>query len=234
LISGIKKNGCNPIPIDNYSSTTSQEILDSHLKNGCSVILHANRNINGKVSSHWNVCAGIKDNKYIIIDSAPLLANKKVISLYSWEEIVKRSIEYGEKENYFQLYGFAVQPPDSVSAVPRLHKYLNQLFKDQLLRENWGIYLKYLLRVFDTVGSAKNVIEANQFFAKYGNSFLAHTKDWQYEYSKSGVNKMLTYYKIVSDVYNLAVTEPHVDEALIRFTSALHNGTNMLAFCDLI
>ena len=221
ILSGIKKNGCNPIPIDNYSKQTSRKILDTHLKKGCSVILHASRLTGGKISSHWNVCAGKSGNKYIFIDSYPLLANKKVISLYSWEEIVKRSIQYEKEGNYFQLFGFAVQPPDCVSAVPRLHKYLTQLFRDESLREWWGYYLEDLREIFDTVGTTKNVITASEFFSKYGPSFLENARYWNSNISKGRIEKELANYQLVADTYNFAVSKSNLDEALIGFTSAL-------------
>ena len=97
-----------------------------------------------------------------------------------------------------------------------------------------GIYLKYLRKIFDKVDSAKNVIKANEFFSKYSKSFLENTRHWEYEFSKSGVRKVFNHYQIVSDVYNFAVTESCVDEALIGFTSALLNTTHLYKYFDQI
>ncbi len=218
---GIKKSGCIPIEIDNYSKSSSRKILDSNLKKGFPVILFANWDKDEEDGGHWYVCAGREDSKYIMIDSKPKLKSKKIISLYTWDEITRRSMVYGEGDYYFQLYGFAVQPPDGVSAVPQLHKYLNQLYRDQILKEYWGYYIRDLRKIFDTTGNVKNVITASEFFSRFGKSFLEFTKDWNYELSTFGIKKKLRNYQIVADAYNLAISKPRLDEVLIGFTAAL-------------
>jgi len=218
---GIKKSGCIPISIDNYSKPTSRKILDSNLKKGFPVILFANWDKDEDDDGHWYVCAGRADNNYIMIDSTPRLVGKNIISLYTWTEIAKRSNVCGDNGSYFQLFGFAVQSPDSVSAVARLHKYLNQLFKDNYLKNMWGYYLNDLRNIFDTTGKTKNVITSKDFFSKYGPSFIENTRYRNSAISKSKVEKELTNYQIVADTYNFAVSKSNLGKALIGFTSAI-------------
>ena len=216
---GIKKSGCIPISIDNISQSTSRKILDSNLKKGFPVILFANWD--QEDDGHWYVCAGRESSKYIVIDSKPKLASKRIISLYTWDEIERRSIVYGEDESYFQLLGFAVQPTDSVSAVPRLNKCLKKLIRDEFLRDWWGYYINDLRKIFDTTGDAKKVITSKKFFSKYGKSFLKNTKNWNNEFSTTGIFHKLFNYQIVADAYNLAITKSNLEGALIGFTAAL-------------
>jgi hypothetical protein len=222
ILRGIKKSGCAPIHINNYSQSTSRKLLESHLKNGYPVILFANW---GFDEGHWYVCAGKKSGKYIVIDSKPKLARKGTISLYTWDEIERRSIVYGEEKSYFQLFGFAVQPSDSVSAVPRLNECFYRLSKDESLRDWWGYYLNDLRKIFDATSDAKKVITSKNFFSKYGKSFLKNTKSLNYEFSPTGMSLKLYNYQIVADTYNLAITKSNLEGALIGFTAVLLTST---------
>jgi len=220
--SGIKKSGCVPISVDNYSETESQNILNNLLDKSFPVILHASRKHNdGEISSHWNVCAGRVGPKYIMIDSWPLLSNKNIISLYTWVELSRRSIVYEENSNYFQLYGFAVQPKDKISAVPHLHKVLSQLFRDESLREWWGYYLEDLRYIFDKTGDDGDVITAKDFFANYSKLFIENVSFWNPDVEKSRIQKELNNYSLVAEAYNFAISKSRLDEALISFTAAL-------------
>lgn len=219
---GIKKSGCTPIIIDNYSMTESHNILNNLLDKGFPLILHASRkHNNGQISSHWNVCAGRMGSKYIFIDSWPLLSNKNIISLYTWEEISRRSIEYDEESSYFQFYGFAVQPKDNISAVPHLHKVLPQLFRDESLREWWGYYLEDLRYVFDKTGDDDDVLTAKDFFANYSKLLIDNVSFWSLETEKQRFKDELKNYQLVATAYDFAVSKSRLDEALIRFSSAL-------------
>lgn len=219
---GIRKASCNPIHIDNYSEIESQNILTKLLDQGFPVILHASRkHNNGIISSHWNVCAGKSGDKYIIIDSFPLLASKGIISLYTWDEISRRSIEYDEESSYFQFYGFAVQPKDKISAVPHLHKVLPQLFRDEALREWWGYYLEDLRYIFDKSGTEADVISSKDFFSKYSRSFIENVDFWNPDIEKPRIQKEVNNYALVAEAYNFAISKSRLDEALLSFTAAL-------------
>ena len=221
VLSGIKKAKCTSVLIDNYSETESQKLLDNYLANGSPVILFANWDKNEEDDGHWYVCAGKSGNKYIIIDSAPLLTNKSVISLYSWIEITRRSIFYTEDESYFQFYGFAVQPKDKISAVPRLHKVLPQLFREESLREWWGYYLEDLRYIFDKSGKEGDVINSKEFFEKYSESFIENAYFWNPDTDKSRIKKELSNYALIASAYDFAISKSQLDNALIGFTSAL-------------
>lgn len=221
ILSGIKKAGCVSTLVDNYSEIESQKLLDKYLVNGLPVILFANWNKNEEDDGHWYVCGGKSGGKYIIIDSSPLLTSKNVISLYTWDEIVRRSIVYTEDESYFQLYGFAVQPQGGVSVVPRLHMFLSQLFRDESLREWWGYYLEDLRYIFDKTSADDDIVNSKEFFTKYSSSFLENSSFWNPDVEKSRIKKELTNYAIVAEAYNFAISKSRLEEAIISFTAAL-------------
>ncbi len=221
ILSGIKKVKCTSVLIDNYSETESQKLLDKYLENGSPVILYANWDKNEEDDGHWYVCAGKSDNKYIIIDSAPLLASKGVISLYTWVELSRRSIVFEEDNSYFQLYGFAVQPKDKISAVPHLHKVLPQLFRNEWLRDWWGYYLEDLRYIFDKTGDDGDVLTAKDFFAHYSKLLIDNVSFWSLETEKQRFKDELKNYQLVATAYDFAVSKFSLDEALIRFSSAL-------------
>ncbi|HOJ07790.1 MAG: hypothetical protein HND40_16045 [Ignavibacteriota bacterium] len=227
ILSGIKKAKCTSVLIDNYSETESQKLLDEYLDNGSPVILYANWDKNEEDDGHWYVCAGKSGDKYIIIDSAPLLASKGVISLYAWIEISRRSIVFDEDSSYFQLYGFAVQPKDNISAVPHLHKVLPQLFRDEPLREWWGYYLEDLRYIFDKTETVDNVISSKDFFTKYSRTFIENVSFWNPDVEKSRIQKELNNYSLVAETYNFALSKSRMDEALISFTVALTTASQV-------
>lgn len=221
ILSGIKKAKCSSVLIDNYSETESQKLLDNYLNEGSPVILFANWDKNEEDDGHWYVCAGKSGNKYIIVDSAPLLASKGVISLYTWLELSRRCIVYEEDSSYFQLYGFAVQPKDKISAVPHLYKVLPQLFRDESLREWWGYYLEDLRYIFDKTGEESDVVTAKDFFANYSKLFIENVSFWNPDIEKPRIQKELNNYALVAEAYNFAISKSRLDEALIGFTAAL-------------
>lgn len=221
ILCGIKKAKCTSVLIDNYSETESQKLLDNYLNEGSPVILFANWDKNEEDDGHWYVCAGKSDNKYIIVDSAPLLASKGVISLYTWVELSRRSIIFEEDSNYFQFYGFTVQPKDKISAVPHLHKVLPQLFRDESLREWWGYYLEDLRYIFDKTGEESDVVSAKDFFTRYSSSFVDNASFWNPDIEKPRIQKETNNYALVAEAYNFAISKSRLDEALIRFTAAL-------------
>jgi hypothetical protein len=221
ILSGIKKAGCTSTLIDNYSEMESQKLLDKYLDDGSPVILFANWDKNEEDDGHWYVCAGKTGDKYIMIDSTPLLSSKNVISLYTWDEIARRSIVYTEDESYFQLYGFAVRSRNGISAVPRLHKFLPQLFRDESLREWWGYYLEDLGYIFDKTGTDDDIIKSKDFFAKHGSSFLENSSFWNLVAEKSRVQKELNNYALVAEAYDFSISKSSLEETLIGFTAAL-------------
>ena len=221
IISGIKKAGCTSVLIDNYSETESQKLLDKYLERGSPVILFANWDKNEEDDGHWYVCAGKSGNKYITIDSAPLLASKGVISPYTWVELSRRSLVYEEASSHFQLYGFAVQPKDHISAIPHLYKVLPQLFRDESLREWWGYYLADLQYIFDKTGNNGDVVSAKDFFTKYSRSFIENVSFWSLETEKQRFREELKNYELVASAYDFSISKSRLDEALIRFSSAL-------------
>ena len=221
ILSGIKKAKCTSVLIDNYSETESQKLLDKYLVNGSPVILFANWDKNEEDDGHWYVCAGKLRDKYIIIDSSPLLASKGIISLYTWMELSRRSKVFEEDSNYFQLYGFAIQPKDKISAVPYLHKVLPQLFRDESLREWWGYCLEDLRYIFDRTGDDGDVVTAKDFFANYSKLFIENVSFWNPDIEKTRIQKELNNYALVAEAYNFAISKSRLDEALISFTAAL-------------
>jgi len=221
ILSGIKKAKCTSVLIDNYSETESQKLLDQYLDNESPVILYANWDKNEEDDGHWYVCAGKSGNKYIIVDSSPLLVSKGVISLYTWVELARRCIVFEEDSSYFQLYGFAVQPKDKISAVPHLHKVLPQLFRDEPLREWWGYYLEDLRYIFDKTGDDGDVLTAKVFFENYSKLLIENVSFWSLETEKQRFKEELKNYQLVATAYDFAVSKSRLDEALIRFSSAL-------------
>ncbi|GIK21761.1 MAG: hypothetical protein BroJett005_11750 [Ignavibacteriota bacterium] len=221
VLSGIKKSGCLPITLENYSRTESRKLLDNILSNDYPIILFSNWLRDVDDDGHWFVCAGKSNDKYIIIDSSPQQANKRIISLYTWDEISRRSIFFDEESSYFQFYGFAIQPKDKVSAVPHLHKVLPQLFRDDSLREWWGYYLEDLRYIFDKTGNNGDVVTAKDFFTRYSRSFIENVSFWSLETEKQRFRAELKNYELVATAYDFALSKTKIDEALIRFSSAL-------------
>ncbi|MDX9712560.1 MAG: hypothetical protein RBT56_08555 [Ignavibacteriaceae bacterium] len=227
ILSGIKKAKCTSVLIDNYSETESQKLLDQYLDNESPVILYANWDKNEEDDGHWYVCAGKSGNKYIIVDSSPLLVSKGVISLYTWVELARRCIVFEEDSSYFQLYGFAVQPKDKISAVPHLHKVLPQLFRDEPLREWWGYYLEDLRYIFDNTVMEYDFIISKDFFTRYSRTFIENVSFWNPDIEKSRIQKELNNYSLVAEAYNFAISKSRLDEVLISFTAALTTAAQM-------
>ena len=225
ILSGIKKNACIPIKIDNYSRPSSRKILDSNLSKGYPVILFVNYSQEVADSGHWFVCAGKSEGKYIIIDSLPY-EDDDIISFYTWGELAERCINYETEETYFQLYGFAVQSPNDISAVKKFHKYINKIFKDESLQEWWGYYVADLVEILESSSSAQNKITSENFFEKYSSSFIKNIKYWNDDIEVSRIKQELLNYQIIADTYDLSISKSKIEDALVSFTAALTTASS--------
>ena len=221
IVSGIRKQSCTYTEIDNYSEQNSREILDSMLEKGIPVILFVNVDGSEEDKGHWLVCGGKTGDKYVIIDSSPVLASKGVISLHTWIELRRRFIFFEWSGVYFNMSGYAIQSPSQISAVPRIHNYLTQLYRNEGLREWWGYYLDDLLAVFDNTGNSGDVMTSESFFQNYTPVIIQNIRYWYDDFEKSRIEKELSNYKIVADVYDLAISKEKVPEAAISMTVAV-------------
>jgi hypothetical protein len=228
IVSGIKKNGCNPVKIDNHSKPISKKILDKHLRSGYPIILFVNYSKVKGDNGHWLVCAGKTKGKYIIIDSLPLKQeNREIISLYTWGKVADRCINFESEKTYFQLYGFAVQSSKRISAVKKFNKYLNKILKDNLLREWWGYYLNDLVEIFESGHKLKNKITSKNFFNKFSSTLLKNVLRWNEEIDSTRIKQELLNYQLIADTYNLVISRIRLEEALISFTVALTKASRI-------
>ena len=102
-----------------------------------------------------------------------------------------------------------------------MHKVLPQLFRDDSLREWWGYYLEDLRYIFDKTGNNGDVVTAKDFFTRYSRSFIENVSFWSLETEKQRFRAELKNYELVATAYDFALSKTKIDEALIRFSSAL-------------
>jgi hypothetical protein len=221
ILKAIKKTGCGYVKIDQGSEQHSKEILDKYSVEGYPVILFANWDKTASDQGHWFLCAGRKENKYLIVDSSPKSTDKNFFSFYSWEELSRRLVFYSADVRYFQLMGFALKPSNGISATPKICSSADKLNNDAEFAKAWGNYAKDLFSVFDSSKSSADRLSSKDFFNKYSPEFIkAITQEIDNNTARK-IKEELLNYRYISDIYNLSVSNSKLDKALITFTTLL-------------
>jgi len=221
ILKAIKKTGCGYVKIDQRSEQLSKEILDKYSVEGCPVILFANLDKTASDQGHWFLCAGRKENKYLIIDSSPKPTDRNIFSFYSWEELSRRLVFYSADVKYFQFMGFALKPSNGISAIPKICDITNKLNNDAEFCKVWGYYAKDLFSVFDSSKSSDDRLSSKFFFNKYSSEFIKAITPEGDNNTARKIKDELINYRLISDVYNLSVKKAKLDKALITFTTLL-------------
>ncbi len=221
ILKAIKKIECGYTKIDERSEQASKEILDKYSSEGCPVILFANWEKTASDQGHWFLCAGRKENKYLIIDSKPKLADRSIFSFYTWEELSRRFVFYSADVRYFKLMGFALKPSNGISAIPKICSCADKLNNDAEFGKMWGIYAKDLFSVFDSSKSSDDRLSSKDFFNKYSPEFIKVITQVCDNNSARKIKDELLNYRYISDTYNLSLIKAKLDKALITFTALL-------------
>ena len=221
MVSAVKKVGFKPNPFTTLSEREAQEFLRTNLKNYSPLLLRVN--YYDTTAGHWFVCAGMKKNKYIIIDSDPIGYNKGLISSFSWIDLYRRCTWYGHGGKYFQLNAIAVEQTNGINLLPMLVNYLGILQKNSTLQYWWGYYLDDLIGVFNIGQKIMNPVNSEDFFKEYSKMLKEIISDWyDSELIHPGdIKRELNNYKFVSTVYKMSFEKEMLAMVLVSMTSAL-------------
>ncbi len=221
MVSAIKKLGWNPVPYYTLSEKEAREFIGQKFKTNSPVLLRVNYEKTLNEDGHWLVCGGIHKNRYIIIDSDPIATKKGILSLYSWEELYRRSTWFNDKGKYFKLNAVAVESKNAINLVPNLFEYLGILQKNLILQYWWGLYLSDLVDIFETGDKIENPYNAEDFFKRYSEIIKQNVSNWLDEIKTESLNRELNNYRVVSEAYNMSFDKNKLEKVLIGFTSAL-------------
>jgi hypothetical protein len=221
ILKAIKKIGCGSAKINERSEQVSKKILDKYSSEGCPVILFANWNKTASDQGHWFLCAGRKENKYLIIDSYPKSTDRNFFSFYTWEELSRRLVFYSADVRYFHLMGFALKPSNGISAIPKICNSADKLNNDAEFGKVWGNYAEDLFSVFDSSKSSDDKLSSKDFFNKYSPEFIKAITQVCENNSAGKIKDELLNYRYISDTYDLSLIKAKLDKALITFTVLL-------------
>lgn len=221
MISGIKKLGLKPIEFKTFSEREAQDFLRNNLKKYSPILLRVN--YYDISAGHWFVCAGMKKNKYIIIDSDPIAYSKGLISSFSWIDLYRRCTWYNQTGKYFQLNAIAVEQTNGISLLPKIIDYLDLLQKNPTLQYWWGYYLDDLVSVFGIGGKIKEPMSSEDFFKSHSDLIIKTISYWydKEEIHPGDIKRELKNYRIVAAAYNITFEKEMLKQVLVALTSAL-------------
>lgn len=217
LAKAAKEYKCKMKYFTEYSSKKAFALLNRELKKGHPCLLSV------KNWEHWATVVSFSKGKYILLDSE----NKKVISIFTPNQLSKFWEYYYDEEDYYSFDGYAIVPKFKVNSRAKLtlDEAKQVLYKkNEMMALKWDQYFNDLISICKTRVKYKNRAEFltfSQFRKKNGKLLIRQVADWHGEPSYKELEIVLQNLNFIANVYDLIIPLNLEKKAIIDLTSIL-------------
>ncbi len=193
----------------------ASKVLTDHLKKGYPCILSVDN------WEHWFTVVYQHNKKFVVIDSG----RDKVIVIYTANQIARRWKFYDDENDSISYDGYALIPnfKPRTKAKFTLDKARFVMHeRNKQLAEKWDTYFNDLIAICRPRSThANQIISFNEFLRRHEKMLVKQVADWHGTPTYSELDRILTHFQFVAEVYDLVIYPEDQKKALVDLAAIL-------------